>query len=158
MPAAKPTYVIEESGHFVPDGELDLIRIPPGSVEAYHFELMLGQRFRFAIAASSIITVRLADDRGDSEDSVMHYPAFERVDSPPLHVSGAQSRQLHRRADKSRIVAGGRRCILPDPTSSAPGRRCSRAPIPEGEGRSCVGRDAGMESASRPTRSTLSHP
>ena len=80
MPTAKPTYVIEESGHFVPDGELDLIRIPPGSVEAYHFELMRGQRFRFAIAASSIITVRLADDRGDSEDSVMHHPPFERVD------------------------------------------------------------------------------
>ena len=70
MPAAKPTYVIEESGHFVPDGELDLIRIPPGSVEAYHFELTRVQRFRFAVAASSVITVRLADDRGDSEDSV----------------------------------------------------------------------------------------
>ena len=80
MPAAKPTYVIEESGHFVPDGELDLIRIPPGSVEAYHLELARGQRFRFAMAASRIITVRLADDHGDSEDSMMHHPEFERVD------------------------------------------------------------------------------
>ena len=84
MPAPKqPSCVIEESGHFVPDGELDLIRIPPGSAEAYHVELARGQRLRFAIAASSVLTVRLAEeDRDDpgADDPMAPYPAFERVD------------------------------------------------------------------------------
>ena len=83
MPAPKkPSCVIEESGHFVPDGELDLIRIPPGSAEAYHVELARGQRLRFAIAASSILTIRLAEDLEDpgTDDPKAHYPAFERVD------------------------------------------------------------------------------
>ena len=77
-----PSCVIEESGHFVPDGELDLIRIPPGSEEAYHVELARGQRLRFAIAASSILTIRLAEDLEDpgTDDPKVHYPAFERVD------------------------------------------------------------------------------
>jgi hypothetical protein len=74
--------VIEESGHFVPDGELDLIRIPPGSEEAYHLELARGQRLRFAIAASSVLTVRLAEDLEDpgADDPKAHNPAFDRVD------------------------------------------------------------------------------
>ena len=162
MPAnLKPSDLIEESGHFVPDGELDLIRIPPGSVEAYHVELARGQRFRFAIAASSLITIRLAndpEDRDGYQDSPALYPAFDRVD---LHHftfraprTGSFIVSLENPASRPVDVAVFFRTLaLPTRERVAHQRRVTKAKAALGR----QGEPAGNSASSRPPR-TVSHP
>lgn len=57
---------IEDSGHFVPDGALDLVRIPPGAAESFHVDLDPGQRLRFSIAADRTVNVRVQGPTPDN--------------------------------------------------------------------------------------------